>query len=304
MIYVTQGHERGIGLEIFLKSFLLLSKEEKEDVTLIVEEKDLDTNLADLKLSKSNFKDLKVLHPKLKTKVPSSTSSLITALELIKPTDILVTLPTSKDQLILDNKNMAGYTEFFRSYYKNANIAMTFKGLSQNVLLITDHMALKDVASTITKKLIVDKTDTTIEFYKKYFSTFDEVIFSGINPHVGENGILGSEDFIIKDAIDELKTKHILQFNGPYSGDTLHVHTNNKKNQLFVYMFHDQGLAPFKSHHGLIGLNISMGLPFLRLSVDHGTAFDLYGRNKANPTGMIFLFKQAFEVTKHVNKRN
>ena len=122
MIYVTQGHERGIGLEIFLKSFLLLSKEEKEDVTLIVEEKDLDTNLVDLKLSRANFKDLKVLHPKLKNKAPSSTSSLITALELITATDILVTLPTSKDQLILDNKNMAGYTEFFRSYYKNANI--------------------------------------------------------------------------------------------------------------------------------------------------------------------------------------
>ena len=304
MIYVTQGHERGIGLEIFLKSFLLLSKEEKESVTLIVEEKDLDTNLADLKLSKNNFKDLKTIYPKLQTKVPSSTSSLLTALETIKPTDILITLPTSKDQLLLDNKNMAGYTEFFRSYYKNVNIAMTFKGLSQNVLLITDHLALKDVTTTITKQLIVDKTNTTIEFYKKYFSTFDEVVFSGINPHVGENGILGMEDSIINDAIDELKTKHILKFSGPFSGDTLHMHTDDNKKQLFVYMYHDQGLAQFKSHHGLIGLNISMGLPFLRLSVDHGTAFDLYGKNKANATGMIFLFKQAFEVTKYVDKRN
>ncbi|MBC7712088.1 MAG: 4-hydroxythreonine-4-phosphate dehydrogenase PdxA [Rhizobacter sp.] len=304
MIYVTQGHERGIGLEIFLKSFLLLSKEEKADVTLIVEEKDLDTNLSDLRLSKSNFKDLKTIHPKMPAKVPSSTSSLLTALELIKPADILITLPTSKDQLILDNKNMAGYTEFFRDYFKNVNIAMTFKGLTQNVLLITDHVALKDVTTTITKKLIVDKTDTTIEFYKKYFSTFDEVVFSGINPHVGENGILGKEDFIIQDAIDELKNKHILQFSGPYSGDTLHMHTDENKKQLFVYMYHDQGLAQFKSHHGLIGLNISMGLPFLRLSVDHGTAFDLYGKNRANATGMIFLFKQAFEVTKYVDKRN
>ncbi len=304
MIYVTQGHEKGIGLEIFLKSFLLLSKEEKENVTLIAEEKDLDTNLSDLKLSRSNFKDLVVLNPKSKLQLPSSTSTLITALEIIKPTDILITLPTSKDQLILDKKNMAGYTEFFRSYYKNSNIAMTFKGVTQNVLLITDHVALKDVAGTITKKLIVDKTNTTIEFYKKYFSTFDEVIFAGINPHVGENGILGKEDFIISDAIDELKNKHVVKFSGPYSGDTLHMHTDSSKKQLFIYMYHDQGLAQFKSHHGLIGLNISMGLPFLRLSVDHGTAFDLYGRNRANATGMIFLFKQAFEVTKNVDKRN
>ena len=304
MIYVTQGHEKGIGLEIFLKSFLLLSKLEKAQVTLIANQNDLKTNLTDLKLSQANFKDLKVIHPDADKKLPSSTTTLLKALEIITPEDILVTLPTSKDQLIYNNKNMAGYTEFFRSYYTNVNVSMTFKGVSQNVLLITDHVALKDVTKTITKKLIVDKTSTTLEFYKKYFSTIEEVVFSGINPHVGENGILGNEDIIINDAIDELKTNHILKFSGPFSGDTLHMHLNPSVNQLFVYMFHDQGLAQFKAHHGLIGLNVSMGLPFLRLSVDHGTAFELYGKNKAITSGMIFLFKQVFEVTKYVDKRN
>ena len=304
MIYVTQGHEKGIGLEIFLKSFLMLSKEEKSQVVLVADKSALDQNLKDLKLSPNSFKDLSVVSPASDANLPSSTTTLVHALNNIQPDDILITLPTSKDQLIYNGKNMAGYTEFFRSFYKNANIAMTFRGISQNVLLITDHVALKDVTKTITKDLIVEKTNTTIEFYKKYFSTFDEVIFSGINPHVGENGILGKEDFIITDAIDLLKKNHILKFSGPYSGDTLHMHNDPSKDQLFVYMFHDQGLAQFKAMHGLIGLNISMGLPFLRLSVDHGTAFDLYGKNKANPSGMIFLFKQAFEVTKYVNKRN
>jgi 4-hydroxythreonine-4-phosphate dehydrogenase len=300
MIYVTQGHERGIGLEIFLKSFLLLSKEEKKSVTLIANQKDLEQNISDLNFTKNNFKDLIVIQPSEDKNLPSSTTSLLHALKVITPNDILVTLPTSKDQLILNKKNMAGYTEFFRSYYNNANISMTFKGVEQNVLLVTDHVALKDVTKVITKELILEKVNTTIEFYKKYFLTFDEIIFSGINPHVGENGILGSEDFIIKDAIDSLKKSHILKFSGPYSGDTLHMHQDLTKRQLFVYMYHDQGLAQFKAHHGLIGLNISMGLPFLRLSVDHGTAFDLYGKNKANASGMIFLFKQAFEVTKYV----
>ena len=305
MIYVTQGHEKGIGLEIFLKSFLLLSKKEKNQVVLFADQKVLDQNLEDLKFSKNNFKDLKVISPESNLNLPSSTTTLIHALGMIKPEDILITLPTSKDQLILNGKNMAGYTEFFRAFYTNANISMTFRGLSQNVLLITDHVALKDVTKTITKDLIVEKTNTTIEFYKKYFSTFDEVIFSGINPHVGENGILGNEDHIINEAISILKTKHLLKFSGPFSGDTLHMQQDHKKRQLSVYMFHDQGLAQFKATHGLIGLNISMGLPFLRLSVDHGTAFDLYGKNKANPCGMIFLFKQAFEVTKYViSQRN
>jgi 4-hydroxythreonine-4-phosphate dehydrogenase len=306
MIYVTQGHEKGIGLEIFLKSFLLLSSHEKSQVVLVADSKVLDQNLSDLNLSKTSFKDLQLVSPVADaSSLPSSTRTLMHALNIITPDDILVTLPTSKDQLIYNGKNMAGYTEFFRSHCNNANISMTFRGISQNVLLITDHVALKDVPKTITKDLIVEKTNTTIEFYKKYFSTFDEIVFSGINPHVGENGILGKEDFIIKDAIDLLKKNHNLKFSGPYSGDTLHMHHDSSKNQLFVYMFHDQGLAQFKAMHGLIGLNISMGLPFLRLSVDHGTAFDLYGKNKANPTGMIFLFKQAFEVNKYViNQRN
>lgn len=301
MIYVTQGHEKGIGLEIFFKSFLVLSQEEKKHITLVIAKKDLDQNFSDLKLKKENFKGLNIFHPK-DDGTPSSTSSLTHVLNVIGPKDILVTLPTSKDQLIYKGKSLAGYTEFFRDYYNNHNISMTFKGITQNVLLITDHVALKDVTKVITKELIVDKTTTTIEFYKKYFFSFDEVVFSGINPHVGENGILGNEDIIITAAIDELKKKHILHFSGPYSGDTLHMHENKTKRQLFVYMFHDQGLAQFKAQHGLIGLNISMGLPFLRLSVDHGTAFDLYGKNKANASGLMFLFKQAFEVHKHVNK--
>lgn len=304
MIYVTQGHEKGIGLEIFLKSYLLLSGLEKSQVTLIADQDDLNTNLRDLKLPQKNFSGLKVINPKKEAGSPSSSRALLKALEIITPSDILVTLPTSKDQLVYKNKNLAGYTEFFREYFNNTNISMTFKGVSQNVLLITDHVALKDVTKKITKDLIVDKTSTTIEFYKKYFSTFDEVVFSGINPHVGENGILGNEDIIINHAIDELRTKHILKLSGPFSGDTLHMHLNPKLSQLFVYMFHDQGLAQFKAQHGLIGLNVSMGLPFLRLSVDHGTAFDLYGKNKANAAGMIFLFKQAFEVIKYVDKRN
>ena len=302
MIYVTQGHEKGIGLEIFLKSYLMLSKQERQQVTLVVSEKDLNSNFADLDFKKENFKDLNLIHPKDVPGIPSSTTSLMETMKITEVDDILVTLPTSKDQLLYDDKYFAGYTEFFRYFFRNSNISMTFRGISQNVLLITDHVALKNVTKVITKELIVEKTNTTLTFFKKYFGEFDEVIFSGINPHVGENGILGSEDKIIYAAIDDLKREHILKFSGPYSGDTLHMHHDYSKRQLFVYMYHDQGLAQFKAMHGLIGLNISMGLPFLRLSVDHGTAFDLYGKNKANATGLMFLFKQAFEVMKYVDK--
>lgn len=302
MIYVTQGHESGIGLEIFLKSFLLLSREEKKLIRLVVDKQDLVKNLSDLNLNAKIFHELIIIENTKSTNF-SSTNSLLTALNLITKDDILVTLPTSKDQLLFENKNQAGYTEFFRSYFGNQNISMTFKGLTQNVLLITDHIPLKDITKKITPKVIKEKVQITLNNFKKYFFSFDEVIFSGINPHAGENGILGDEEKYIKEAMSNLVKNYGNIFSGPFSGDTLHHHHRPEKHQLFVYMYHDQGLAQFKSQYGLIGLNITLGLPFLRLSVDHGTAFDLYGKNKANISGMLYLFKQAFEVVS-VNQRN
>lgn len=305
MIIVTQGHENGIGIEVFLKSFLMLSREEKKEIKFFVNKEDFNKNLIDLNLDPLFLKDLSIEYVPKNPQVPSSTSTLIMALENIKADDILVTLPTAKDQLIFNKSNCAGYTEFFRNYFNSPNIAMTFKGITQNVLLITDHVAIKDVSSVISQDLIIKKIDTTLRFYNKYFYKIDEVVVSGINPHVGENGILGNEDSVILPAIEILKkTFSDINFIGPLSGDTLHMHEQKNIKQLFVYMFHDQGLAPFKAQHGLIGLNISMGLPFLRLSVDHGTAPSLYGKNTANLSGMLFLLKQAFGVIYYVNQRN
>ena len=295
MIYVTQGHEKGIGLEIFLKSFLLLNKNQQQQILLFVDPIDLKNNLNTLSLNPTLFKNLKLIKNKIFSKF-SSTNSLLTALEIITKDDILVTLPTSKDQLFFNELHCAGYTEFFRKYYSNEYVTMTFKGINQNVMLITDHIPLNKVSSTITSELIYEKVKSTLVNFEKYFNKVDEVIFSGINPHVGENGILGNEDKIIYSAIENLTKSFKTKFLGPYSGDTLHHFSNSSKVQLFVYMFHDQGLAQFKSRFGLIGLNISFGLPFLRLSVDHGTAFDLYGKNEANISGMLHLLNQALEV--------
>ncbi len=302
MIYITQGHESGIGLEIFLKSFLLLTSHQKNQITLIVNQQHLLNNISDLNLSFDLFKDLKLIFNS-DTTAFASTNSLLTALELIKPQDLLITLPTSKDQLVLHGKNVAGYTEFFREYFHKPNLPMSFKGLDQNIMLLSDHIPLNSVTKYITKQRIIEKTTITLDSFKKYFFSFDQVIFAGINPHAGENGILGNEDFVIKEAITELENKYGKIFIGPFSGDVLHAYKDASKRQLFISMYHDQGLAPFKSHFGLIGLNITLGLPFLRLSVDHGTAFELYAKNKANIMGMLYLLKQAFEVI-DVHQRN
>jgi 4-hydroxythreonine-4-phosphate dehydrogenase len=178
---------------------------------------------------------------------------------------------------------------------------MIFKNNNLNVLLISDHIAINEIPEYITSELIFDKTETTILNYLKYYSELDQVIFSGINPHVGENGTIGTEDQVIAPAIDKLQNKYKeIDFLGPYSGDVLSSYRNNKK-QLLVYMFHDQGLSYFKGINGLLGLNISFGLPFLRLSVDHGTALELNGKGIANPIGCLNLLKESINIHKNLD---
>ena len=180
---------------------------------------------------------------------------------------------------------------------------MTFVGVDKNILLITDHISLMEVGPHISADLIFNKTQIALDGFKKYFSPINEVVFAGLNPHAGEGGILGSEEKFINEAIALLDKGNGPNFLGPFSGDTLHTKDHKSREQLFVYMYHDQGLTSFKSEYGLIGLNVTLGLPYLRLSVDHGTAFDLYGKNMANATSMIYLFKKAFEVI-DVHQRN
>lgn len=300
MIYVTSGHQKGIGLEIFLKSLLLISKESHKNFYLAVDENTFNENLTFLGLKQSYFSNLNV-HFTKKNDFPESTKSLSWCLTHLKEKDILITLPTSKDQLIFNNQNQAGYTEFFRSYFKTKELPMVFKSNDQNVLLISDHVSLNNVSQYISNELIIAKTKIALNGFAKYFQTIDELVIAGLNPHAGEKGILGDEETKLQPALDRLKADTKLNIIGFVSGDTLHFHQKPNINQLFIYMFHDQGLAKFKAENGVIGLNITFGLPFLRLSVDHGTAFELYGKNKANISGMLYLLNTALKVNSHVN---
>ncbi|MBF0363557.1 MAG: 4-hydroxythreonine-4-phosphate dehydrogenase PdxA [Oligoflexia bacterium] len=327
MIYVSQGHQLSIGLEIFIKSFLLLNQSQQSFFTLICFKKSLEQTLATLKID-FDFKHSNVYfltHKKISLKcvfldksavevdldidqdLPQSTLTLLHAIELTSkdPTkNILLTLPTSKDQLILNGEKCKGYTEFFRSLYNNPNIPMLFYAENKYVLLVTDHIPLNEVSKKINSSLIHQKVWITINDLYKYFKVnINRVIFAGINPHAGEDGLLGSEEKEIRSAMESLTSlassnnslKNI-QLLGPYSGDVLTFYQQQNSNDLLVYMFHDQGLSYFKSHYGFIGLNISLGLPFLRMSVDHGTAFELYGKNCANYLGALYLLNKALSL--------
>lgn len=299
MILVTQGHELGIGLEVFFKAYNKLESNFnnytlyafKESIQKTASSLDMDFEYFDDYIL-INSKKLNVIFLKEKT-FPQSTIALENALKDIDMnSDILFTLPTSKDQLInSDQKICHGYTEFLRNRYQTKNLTMSFLSPKHSVSLVTDHIPLNKVSSTITKELISNKVKNSIETISK-IRKIKNIIVAGINPHSGEGGLLGHEDDIVDQAIRDIK-KSFPQLNilGPVPGDTMHFHYKNE-NDLLVYMYHDQGLAPFKFINGLIGINITCGLPFIRVSVDHGTSFNLYGKNLANESGCLYLMEE------------
>ncbi len=304
-IYVTQGHELGVGLEVFLKSFLQLSISDQKQFILSAYPQSLRETLNSLNIRyqiKGNELIIGNSHLELLPVTGKSpyqtTNTLISCLEKIGEKDILLTLPTSKDQLENKGKNLSGYTEFLRSYYQTPDVVMFFYSPHVKIFLITDHVPLKDVSSQITSSIIESKVEQVIHgCLKHHLYDPTEILFSGINPHAGENGILGNEDAVIKQCLSHLKAKFPqINFQGPLSGDILSLSLEEKKNQILVYMHHDQGLSFFKSQMGLLGINISLGLPFLRVSVDHGTAFSLYGKNQANTSGCLYVIKEILKL--------
>lgn len=298
MIYVTQGHEKSIAMEVFLKSFLKLNPSEQKNIILVCQKRVYEEHLSFLNFSREEFKNLSLVEIE-SSGLSLTLTSLKKALELIKEKDVLVTLPTSKDQLHDLGVHHLGYTEYLRAISGKPELAMTFKADEEFVLLMTDHIPLRDVTQVLKKDYIHKKLATVIEEYQKYFCSLDEVIVAGINPHAGEGGLLGEEDQEVVLALEELKKSYPqISFIGPLSGDTLHFKQNLKRSQLMVYMYHDQGLPSFKARHGLKGINMTLGLPFLRMSVDHGTAFELYGKNQASEEGCQYVLKTALEISK------
>jgi 4-hydroxythreonine-4-phosphate dehydrogenase len=309
MIYVTQGHERGIGLEVFLKSALLLDQASLSNLSLIASNQTLLQTLESLNLdfelglNQLHFGGIDI---KLIEIIPSKNKSesqlaLDLGMKLCEENkgSILFTLPTSKDQL----SGFAGHTEYFRHVYQNSSLPMFFYGPDYQIMLLSDHEPVAKLSPLLKENYIKEKILITVDSMKKWKLPLKRVLLSGFNPHAGENGLLGQEEEGLKKLLPKLRQKYTdLEFNGPIPADTM-VFSHRDHNDLLVYWFHDQGLGVFKGHHGLIGANITLGMPFLRLSVDHGTAFDLFGKNQADERGCYYVLKLAHEFSKRIENR-
>jgi 4-hydroxy-L-threonine phosphate dehydrogenase PdxA len=299
-INVTQGHENSIGLEVFIKSFLTLDSEKQSKFKLFSYKDTLEKNLNLVRVNYNFSKNLvNIGNSKLKVTLLDSSlnssesfTSLIEAEKNTRPGDVLLTLPTTKNSLQDSNNHYTGHTDYFRKKYSGHNPVMLFKSEDYNMALLTEHISLSHIEESITEELIKDKLKVLIN--NPYFN-LNEFLFSGVNPHCGEDGLLGRVDSLLKGCVESLKKVfESTKFEGPISGDTIFL-SNTNKNSCIICAHHDQGLAPFKSISGLQAVNITLGLPFLRLSPDHGTGFDLYGKDKANYLGALYTIKVALK---------
>jgi len=203
--------------------------------------------------------------------------------------DVLVTAPINKQNIQSKEFNFPGHTDFLARELGGKSLMFMISD-ALRVGLLTDHVAVKDVSNHITTKLITDKVQTIISTLKKDFAIVKpRVAVLGINPHAGDSGVIGSEDDdIIAPALKKLREEGHLVY-GPYAADSFFGSNNFKSFDAVIASYHDQGLIPFKTMTFGDGVNYTAGLPKIRTSPDHGTAYEIAGKGLANETS----FKKA-----------
>lgn len=219
-------------------------------------------------------------------------SSLMAATTALKnkEIDVLVTAPINKDAMQNEDFKFPGHTEFLE-HHLGGNSLMLLENESLRVALVTQHIPISEVSKNISKKLIIQKAQLLHETLIKDFQiSKPKIAVLALNPHAGDNGLLGTEEIeIISPAIKQLfENQNILAF-GPFSADSFFTPNNLKEYDAVLAMYHDQGLIPFKTLAFENGVNFTAGLPFVRTSPDHGTGYSIAGQGIADETS----FKQA-----------
>ncbi|GMQ28353.1 4-hydroxythreonine-4-phosphate dehydrogenase PdxA [Algoriphagus confluentis] len=216
-------------------------------------------------------------------------ASLQAAVEDLKTGKIqgLVTAPLNKNNINSEELRFIGHTEFITDAFGAKDSLMTMISDDLRIGLITGHLPLAQVPNAITKEKIIQKTTIFLQSLSQDFGiNKPKIAILGLNPHAGEDGLLGEEEEkVIKPAIRELKDKNHLVF-GPYPADGFFGMMHQTKFDGVLAMYHDQGLVPFKSMAFSTGVNFTAGLPVVRTSPDHGTAYNIAGKNLADEGSM------------------
>jgi 4-hydroxythreonine-4-phosphate dehydrogenase len=213
--------------------------------------------------------------------------------------DAVVTGPVCKFRMQEIGFAFPGQTEFFATRTGTDNYAMLLTGGKLSVALVTAHIPLSDVSPSLKREEIARVGSLLAEFLSLRYGRPPRIAVAGLNPHAGEAGSLGREEIeIIEPAVGDLLRTSEATFEGPISPDTLFYRAARGEWDGVLCMYHDQGLIPLKMHAFDEGVNITLGIPFIRTSPDHGTAFDIAGRKVARPDSMISAINLAVEISR------
>lgn len=323
VVAITQGDGNGIGYEVIIKA--LADERILEFCTPVIYgsskifgfyrkqihnlDQPLSTNIitsaADARPKRVNIlnclPDNVYVEPGQPT--PESAKSAMTALERAVEdlksgvVDVLVTAPINKRAMVNEGFGYTGHTEYLEKEFGVDDVCMIMVSETLKVGVVTGHVPLKDVPRMITKERILRKLHLMKDSLERDFGVHSpKIAVLGLNPHCGDGGLLGEEEqSVILPAVQQASDEGILAF-GPYSPDGFFGLGNYSKFDAVLAMYHDQGLAPFKALCFELGVNYTAGLPIVRTSPDHGTAYEMAGRDCADPRSMMSAIYAAIDI--------
>ncbi|HEX5651422.1 MAG TPA: 4-hydroxythreonine-4-phosphate dehydrogenase PdxA [Chitinophagaceae bacterium] len=225
--------------------------------------------------------------------------SLQTAVAALKQKQVdgLVTAPIHKKNIQSADFNFTGHTPYLQSMFGVPEVVMMLCAGNFRVALLTEHIPVADIAKHISREKIIAKLNIIHQSLQKDFGVDrPRIAVLGLNPHAGDEGLIGNEEeTIIKPAIKEARNNNILVM-GPYSADAFFARRQFEKFDAVLAMYHDQGLIPFKALASGEGVNYTAGLPAVRTSPDHGVAFDIAGKNKADTSSFITAVFECIDI--------
>lgn len=220
-----------------------------------------------------------------------------------KSIDVLVTAPINKKNIQSEKFNFFGHTDYLANKYNTNDHLMIMVSDKLRIGILTGHIPVKEIASTITEEMVLNKIKIMNKSLKMDFGIRKpKIAVLGLNPHAGDNGLIGTEEIeIISPAIQQATNEKILAF-GPYPADGFFGSTNYTTFDGILAMYHDQGMLPFKTFAFDSGINFTAGLPIIRTSPSHGTAFDIAGKNIASPNSFRQAIYMAIDIYKNRNQ--
>lgn len=315
--YFTCGDVNGIGPEIAIKSFNKIRFTPDRKIVFICPHNVFKEVIRMTPLNSgyriiTNYKDIipgtlnLITLPETKLKKGETTKqsgrtsflSIKYAFEFLTKdnTSALITAPISKSAFKLAGVGYKGHTDLLADWCGVKNYLMTFLSKKMNAALSTIHIPVKKISESLTQKKILIQINTIVDLLKRDLGISSPAIaMLGLNPHAGEEGIIGDEEMkILIPVIRRLKKK--INIAGPFSPDAFFASASYEKYDMVFGMYHDQVLIPFKMLNFSRGVNYTAGLPIVRTSPDHGTAFDIAWQNRADESSMLQSFYYANKI--------